>query len=536
MLATLFHTHPSQVLAVKKWLNLLQVKINVQTINDTLQNHPDWPSLLSVSDALQQWNTPNAAGRMEAKDPECLPTPFLAHTLDAESPLAVVAAVTETYVKFYTGNYKKPQTKSKEDFHLYWTGVYLIAEPQPDSGEPQYRQQRNRYLLQQLLPVALLVAILLTGIGVFQQQFNGYPLVPVAQGLLYTAGVLVSSLLLWYEMDRNNPLLHKVCTGIAKGNCNAILTGPAAKVFSWLSWSEVGFFYFTGGLLLLLNAPQPQNLLLLGWLNLFALPYTLFSVYYQWRVAKQWCVLCLAVQALLVIGAVLFVANYNLAEFGGLTGSLWVTSAFCYGLPVLGWYVSKPYLLHLQQANATKRSYRRLKFNGEIFETLLHKQPQVNVPANGLGITLGNPQAKHTLIKVCNPYCGPCSKAHPKVEALLKERNNLKVQVIFIAPNMPEHKLYAPVNHLLAVQETAADEQTLHRALDDWYLAEEKDYRAFASKYPVNGALQRQGHKIEAMDKWCRQMNIAATPTFFINGYQLPEVYDVTDLNYFLQE
>ena len=144
MLATLFHTHPSQVLAVKKWLNLLQVKINVQTINDTLQNHPDWPSLLSVSDALQQWNTPNAAGRMEAKDPERLPTPFLAHTLDAESPLAVVTAVTETSVTFYTGNYKKPQTKAKEDFHPYWTGVYLIAEPQPDSGEPQYRQQRCR--------------------------------------------------------------------------------------------------------------------------------------------------------------------------------------------------------------------------------------------------------------------------------------------------------------------------------------------------------------------------------------------------------
>lgn len=536
MLATLFHTFPSQVRAVQQLLRLLQVQVHAQTVNDTLQNHPDWPSLLTVADALQQWNIPNAAGRMETKDPERLPTPFLAHTLDAESPLAVVETVTATTVTYYAGTYRKPQTKTIEDFNTYWTGVYLIAEPQPQSGQPEYHQQRNRYLLQQIVPLTFIAVILLAAIGMFHQQFNGFPLVPVVQGLVYAAGLLVSCLLLWYELDRNNPLLHKVCTGIAKGNCNAILTGPAARVFSWLSWSEVGFFYFAGGLLLLLTGPVPYKLHLLGWMNLLALPYPVFSVYYQWRVAKQWCVLCLAVQALLLAGALLFGTNYAVMAVTGMPVQLFTTAVLCYMIPVLLWYVAKPYLLQLQQAKNTQRSYLRLKFHTEIFETLLHLQPQVTVPANGLGITLGNPQAKHTLIKVCNPYCGPCSKAHPKVEALLKERNNLKVQVIFIAPNMPEHKLYAPVNHLLAVQETAADEQTLHRALDDWYLAEEKDYRAFASKYPVNGALQRQGHKIEAMDKWCRQMNIAATPTFFINGYQLPEVYDVTDLNYFLQE
>jgi hypothetical protein len=37
-------------------------------VDETLQNHPDWPSLLSISDALSKWNIPNASGKIEKQD------------------------------------------------------------------------------------------------------------------------------------------------------------------------------------------------------------------------------------------------------------------------------------------------------------------------------------------------------------------------------------------------------------------------------------------------------------------------------------
>jgi hypothetical protein len=36
------------------------------------------------------------------------------------------------------------------------------------------------------------------------------------------------------------------------------------------------------------------------------------------------------------------------------------------------------------------------------------------------------------------------------------------------------------------------------------------------------------------MHKWTEDEHIAFTLTFFINGYQLPETYQVSDLKYFL--
>ena len=73
-------------------------------------------------------------------------------------------------------------------------------------------------------------------------------------------------------------------------------------------------------------------------------------------------------------------------------------------------------------------------------------------------------------------------------------------------------------------------------ALDDWYLSDKKDYDVFAAKYPMNGELSKQEEKINLMDKWCKQMKIKATPTIFLNGYQLPDAYNIEDLQYFLLE
>lgn len=148
---------------------------------------------------------------------------------------------------------------------------------------------------------------------------------------------------------------------------------------------------------------------------------------------------------------------------------------------------------------------------------------------------IGNPAATNTLIKACNPYCGPCSKAHPKIEKLLSETPNLKVKIIFTVPNRPEHPSFKPVIHLLAINEQS-NGKNIQQALDDWYFDNDKDYDRFAKKYPLNGELAKQGNKIDAMSNWCKAMDIHATPTFLINDYQLPDAYGIEDLQYFLLE
>jgi hypothetical protein len=49
----MFNRFDPTVKAVIAFLKLLKVDVNNTTVDETLQKHPDWPSLLCVSDSLQ---------------------------------------------------------------------------------------------------------------------------------------------------------------------------------------------------------------------------------------------------------------------------------------------------------------------------------------------------------------------------------------------------------------------------------------------------------------------------------------------------
>ena len=274
------------------------------------------------------------------------------------------------------------------------------------------------------------------------------------------------------------------------------------------------------------------NLLrLVAWLNVLALPYTLYSVYYQWKVAKQWCLLCITIQIVLVLE---FVVNMAGSPFGNnILGYESLKNLLFFLVPAFGWFLLKPSLILAKESKKNRNQLKRLKHNSQIFEGVLSRQKAVIHDPAGLGITLGNPNGKFKLIKVCNPFCGPCAKAHPDLENLLHTSPDLEIQIIFTTGKAQDDKRNEPVRHLLAIAEKQ-DETLTKQALDDWYNAPVKDYELFASKYKMNGGLTKQGHKIEAMSEWCKKTGIVHTPTFFVQGHELPDMYSIKELKHFL--
>jgi len=533
----MFNNFEPNVKATITFLKTLKVKVNRSTVKETLMGHPDWPSLLCISDSLDKWGIPNAAGKLETKDIDILPVPFIACTVHRRSPLSVVTAMDEKSVTFYSKEYDKSAVVPMDKFLGEWTGVYLMAEPVPGSGEKEFIQNRQKSRIRtttNFLAIAVLVGLSLLGLHI-KVNTSYFPInhaVIYFQYFISLVGTFITILLLWHDIDKNNPLLQKVCTGFKKANCDAILTGKQAKIFDWLSWSEVGFFYFIGSLFSMLFA-RYECLSLLGWFNILALPYTVFSITYQWKIARQWCVLCLSVQVLLILGAFNIISNDLLFPFSFQTSDL-INITVCYLVPVILWYALKPAIIALEQTKITKREYLRIKFNNDTFSMLLKKQKAITVP-EGFCISLGNQNATNTIVKVCNPYCRPCSKAHPKIEKLLAENNNLKVQIVFSTNGTSEDPAYEPVAHILKIASENNEQLTRH-ALDHWYLSESKDFQAFSDKYPVKGEMNKENNQIRGMAELCKKSEIFFTPTFFLNGHQLPDTYRIEDIQYFLLE
>ncbi|MCK9402007.1 MAG: hypothetical protein M0Q26_01280 [Chitinophagaceae bacterium] len=89
----MFNQYEPNVKAVIVFLKLLGVKVTNTTVDETLQNHPDYPGLLSISDSLSRWNVPNAALKINLSQIDELESPFIAYVNNELQPVSIVTSV-----------------------------------------------------------------------------------------------------------------------------------------------------------------------------------------------------------------------------------------------------------------------------------------------------------------------------------------------------------------------------------------------------------------------------------------------------------
>ncbi len=441
----------------------------------------------------------------------------------------------------YVHRHKKTITVSKDIFlnrekgNIYYKNIIWKAELNEQSGELEYDEKRKEEKLNSLKKAGWIIAAIIVLLLVFAANLSNNNMISlIIIFLLKMIGLSVNSLLLVYEIDKNNAFVKNICSVSGKTNCDAVLSSKAAKI-GGISWGEMGFFYFASTTigLLLPNLPYNTKVTCLAVANIFAVPFIFFSIYYQWRVIKQWCFLCLTVQFILVSELIWGITEVLSSPFTAILQPFTIIAAiiFCVLLPIVLWYSLKPKFIKANNHDLYLTAYKRLQYNPYIFNNLLKQQTQAPDGWQALGINIGNPEAANTIIKICNPYCGPCDKAHPQLEEIIKHNNDVKLKIIFTSRNHESDRGAAVVKHLLAIaaEGNAIKTQT---AIDDWYLNVKKDYEVFATKHPVNGDLKEQEKEIDTMSEWCTTAQVTHTPTIFVNGFRLPEDYLIKELKY----
>lgn len=543
-------------ITVGSLLHHLNVKFTPSHLQEKLTEHPDYPSLAAISDVLKStYKVENAA--LKVQNAAILTqleiaAPFVAHVGNPEGGhwFAIVTHFFKDGVRLYNPETKTNEFISSDTFDSIFRGTVLIVEAKEDSIENNYERHRRKELRRNIQNHILAFGLpILTLLLCFETLVNN-PINIAIGSVIFTvitlAGVILSTLLILYEIDEYNPTLKQICQPGKKINCSAILHSKASKIWG-ISWSSIGFTYFMGMLTVLLirgitNFPVLQAL---SWVNIMATPYIAFSLYYQWKIAKQWCVLCLLVQGILLLQFIIasLFAFHSLMPVNLIPGAIWFSTIIAFGIILTTILILKPSLELSKLGRQKNIELQKLKNSPQIFEALLVKQKSGKKPGSDLGITLGNPSGQFKLIKVCNPYCGPCAEAHSVLEELLENNNEICLQIIFTATNSDVDYKKPTVTHFLGI-DAQKDKAVTQKALDDWYSMPIKDHASFIAKYPLhNDSPKAHYEKIERMRQWCEETDIAYTPTLFISlnsydsnspVYQLPSIFSIADLKYFL--
>ncbi len=528
------------------YIKQLKISVTSSSLKQQLNENAYFPSLYSISDVFERFKIPHEVFKIDQEKIEKLSPPFIAYLNNQTTgkDFVLVTSINQNEVQYIADN-KKTKKVSKKIFLKNWENIVLFAEAAENSGEKDYQVKHKKEVIannkRNVIVIASILILLSTLYFFLHSLPDNFLLSASFLLIIKMMGLAATILLLVYEIDKSNAFVKSICTAGKQTNCAAVLQSRASKIFArkdssgGMSWGEAGFFYFASTFLFLLfpSVSSPNKIAVLSFANIFAAPYIVFSVYYQWKVLKQWCQLCLTVQAVLTAELTWSIINFWNRPYLPNSYNALLTTIYCLLIPFTVWYIIKPLILKAKNEPVYKEAYKRLLYNPDTFNNLLRQQAQAPDGYQNMGIEIGNPKAENTIIKVCNPYCGPCAKAHPVLDEIVHHNENVKLKLIFTATNDKDDRRGIAARHLLAINANNNSLQT-KQALHDWYLSERKDYDVFAAKYPLNGELKKQEIELEKMKEWCKEAEISFTPTLFINGYRLPADYKLEELKYIL--
>lgn len=360
-------------------LEILSIKYTKDFTLRFYEKHPHKNSLFGLSEMLRYYKIENVAAEIQ-KTQECLSSldvPFVAY-VDHEFVL-VRHVSTEAIIYSWRG---KNITLSIPVFLERWSGIVLLFESTDESIEPDYKEHRKEYLRQRIV-IACFVSLLLSLIGCALITNRGMEIGIWGLWGVNVIGASFCGILLSREILGSDKYVNKICSLFLKSSdCNGTLDSQASH-FLGISWSVFGLGYFLSAILFI--ALLPQYVIYAETLNIIALPYTAWSVWYQKFRVKQWCALCLSVQATVWI-------TFLISLFAiGMDFNQWdlfdfTTIGCVYGLVILSLHFTVTLYVKEKQIQRSNNKLSSIKLNASVFKSLLNEQPQYDIDKNTINL------------------------------------------------------------------------------------------------------------------------------------------------------
>ena len=493
---------------------------------EKLKIHPAFPSFSSIHSILKEVCI-DSIGIKTTSDTllRDIPLPTVVHlNSNKQDVLAIVEKVINNDVYLRLGHKKVKMDKST--FDDSFTGEVLLIDYESacfDISLKDIRKFSLSILSKRLLPFVILIGVL------FQYFFSSDRSISADLYLLTSlVGLYISISLFSHQLGVNNTLFESLCnqrnTFI---NCNKVLSSRASDLWGVLTLSEGGLIYFSTLIIGIVVIGYPSLSASVNILSFMSLPFTLFFILYQWIVLKKWCLLCMIVQAILII-------QFSIALFGFHYEPMLLNHII--HLFLLGWIcfltvlVIKPYVEKSILYDRLNLSLTKIKHSPIIrYNTILKERMDLS---KIITISLFSSSSKITIAYVFFPTCTPCIVKLNKLIAYIKKNNDINLQLIFHTYSGMASKDLDIITNMLFSYHTSRDSfvQEFEQYVVDFsnqkntHFIHETPQNTFVKEIMSNHA------------QWCNDNNIHVTPTIFINGFYMPYFYEIEDLKFFIED
>ena len=489
------------------------------------ESHPEYPSLLAVSDTLNFFNVSNGALHVTSDEIDLLPTIFITKLEDAdENSLAVVETQTsnQSYT-IYTNSRKN--SVSRDSLLAKWKGMVFLVE---DTLEKQPSPQK--FTFHHLISICCLISFLF----LLKQYVSNI------QQLFFIIFPILGSVLSIFALKKlfniNSSLVNAFCGTTETRNCTEVVDSSAWKLFEKISFSDLSIVFFSFQIVLFCLAAITNTIHFFLQTQLIALivaiPIVLLSLYYQKFIIKKWCPICIS-----IIGIFLLEFVY-LINFSGIHFS-WETNFLQYNLYVftflfllISWHYLKDKLITINNLQKEVIQANRFKRNYQVFKNTLISNPKFALPQTSFVFSKGT---KLTIDFITSPYCGFCKAPTEMLRNFLKKYGaHISIRFMYnlnLETRNDNSKQF--LRNLVYIQQKLGNE-AFFNALDYWY--EVHNHEKWLKKYQQEFDYEMITKMLQTQRSWCIANEFTFTPCVFVNGYAYPKMYSISDITYFIEE
>ncbi len=504
---------------VHQWLLLLDISVEKKYINKRLSSHPEFPSALCITSLLDELGIDNSVAQVDETELSRIKTPFLAFIDNEKFSIVTQVAQMGSLI-----------------LNHRWNGIVVLAEkPEHIIESSELKKIKASVKDARLKSIAAIsTLVVLTSVTCLGLTLTNFIL--LLSGL---AGLLLSGSIVLQETGIDNVLSKHLCDADENTGCNAVLNSKASSLPFGIKISDIGLSFFAGiTLLLLINSFSSAHFrrasdTFIQVAYLASVPLTLVSIYYQWRVIKQWCTFCMLVIAILWLSTLVEVWNGISISISVLPVSTAVSVFGFFALPGIAWILVRQLLDEKKELKNSNILLQRIYRSPELLEAHLLRQPKIDVSPWPYDFQIGDANASCQMIVVSSHFCGPCAETHELLHTLVKRhKNNLGITIRNLVNknegrDSKEQVQRHMLQYALSKKGFLNQPEKVDQMLGNWY--ESKDIERFKESYPVTETIEVE-EILRTQNEWFKTSDIRYTPTIIINGYKLENPYSPTDL------
>ncbi|WP_166670846.1 vitamin K epoxide reductase family protein [Olivibacter sp. XZL3] len=508
---------------------LINLKITNATFEHELIGHPDFPSISALSFVLDRHHIDHFAANIGIDELSSIDVPFLAHIKEDKERFVVVRPIKKDFVNYYDPLKDRWNRDKIEVFEKKWTGAAFFIE-ESDTREKFYSTKHIIEIFEKFLPIIVSIYILgLTTFSFFHEtEFNLQWLI-----VIKTIGMFVCIILHNHAKGTDSLLSKKVCSINSKASCTDVLSSPAGRFLGYVNMSQIGFLYFLTTWTSCFYVFFTQSSGLLSYIytiSLLAFPYVIFSLFYQLIYLKKWCPFCMTVLVILTTEALLSI-SYYLSGNASLSFYDFVEKMFILFLPLIIWGIQQLWFSSDRDFAVANGNYFRLKRKYDVFNEIMNNSNSrrlLTSKPEEFPISIGPKDALTRFNIILNPYCPICAKSYLSFyDQYPQIRDKLGIEISFMVDDRDrKSNRYLFAGELISYYIEYGQAPFLD-ALKDWFLKQNE--RLWRKKYRSAGQKKDQ---IDAHVSWCLKNRISYIPTYFINGTEVPTVFEIEDLEY----